>query len=307
MAIASPLERATLWGHLTFNYLTEIMAEGVYERVLTYLGEPEVHNAVHRFLEEERRHALGLKRHMAEVGPTIPEPLVEGFREFSRMVGLAFALRGTGAFMDHVHGLELLGERWYGELADRFPGQSEEARRYTGYKAQETFHVEWFAEHHAAHEREARERGLESVEFASIVPAPLEEVFAFYSNTRSLPVLLGLPVACPEGVTHFEAGDRFHLRLGHGPFQIEVDTHIVEMEAPRRYVDVKTQVPFDHWEHHHHFTPLGPDTTLLSDRLLVKPKLMPSVPENLQPSPWKLGLLAMLWWRHRRTQQAFSR
>ena len=46
---------------------------------------------------------------------------------------------------------------------------------------------------------------------------------------------------------------------------------------------------------------------LISDRLLVRPKFFPPMPEALQPSPWKLGLLAMLWYRHRRAHKAFQR
>jgi ligand-binding SRPBCC domain-containing protein len=206
--------------------------------------------------------------------------------------------------MDHVQQLEGLGIRWYGELQDRFPEGSAEAERYRAYRAQEELHQQWLSDYQAR----AAGDGLavESVEFASVVPCAVEELFAFYTDTRSLPTLMLVPVSCPEGVTRFKAGDRFHLRLGVPPFQIETDANIVEMDAPHAYVDRKTELPFDHWEHHHHFTALGPNETLLSDRLLVRPKLLPPVPPRLQPSPWKLGLLAMLWLRHVRTQQAFA-
>lgn len=305
MATATPLERAGLWGNLTFNYLTEIMAEGVYEQVLGYLGDPEVHQTIHRFLEDERHHAVGLRRHIAQVGPTIPVPLVNIFRDVSRAIGFGFAMRGTGAFMDHVHNLERLGIRWYGELSERFPSGSLEAERYRRYKAQEDIHRDWLADYQAASARDQLTGRVEAVEFASVVPAPIEKVFAFYTDVRSLPVIMGLPAYSPEGVTHFKQGDAFHIRLGPRPFEVEVDAHIARMDAPHYYVDRKTEVPFEHWEHHHFFTELGPNETLLSDKLLVRPKFVPPVPERLQPSPWKLALLLMLWWRHTRTQAAF--
>jgi ligand-binding SRPBCC domain-containing protein len=224
----------------------------------------------------------------------------------SRLIGLFFALRGTGAFMEHVNSLERMGERWYGSLSDRFPAGSIESDRYLRYKEQEARHVEWINEYQAQAAQDGLAGLVEVVEFASIVPAPISEVFAFYTDTRSLNVLMGVPVKCPEGITQFKEGDRFHLEIGTPPFAVTVDAHIAAMDAPYFYVDRKTQLPFDRWEHHHYFTPLGPRETLLSDRLLVRPKLLPPVPEALQPSPWKLGLLALLWWRHRRTQMAFG-
>lgn len=307
MTTAQPMDRAALWGHLTFNYLTEIMAEGVYGQVLSFLGDPEVRAKIAEFLKEEQHHALGLKSHMAEVGPTIPEPLVDAFRNFSRLVGATFALRGAGAFMDHVRLLEGLGETWYGQLVDRFPRGSVEAERYRHYKAQEELHSEWLDAYLAEKSRDTRLAHAEVVEFASIVPASVEEVFAFYTDTRSITPLMGVPTRCPEGVTTFGEGARFHLRLGVAPFEIETDAHILKMEAPHFYIDKKTELPFDLWEHHHHFTPLSARETLLSDRLFVRPKFLPPVPESWQPSPWKLGLLLLLWWRHRNTQTVFRR
>jgi ligand-binding SRPBCC domain-containing protein/demethoxyubiquinone hydroxylase (CLK1/Coq7/Cat5 family) len=304
---ASPARQASLWGHLTFNYLTEIMAEGVYEQVLHHLGDPEVHARISRFLDEERHHALGLSSHLREVGPGLPDSFVGAFRDLSRMLGLFFALRGTNAFVEHVHQLEQLGERWYGQLSERFPAGSIEARRYERYRDQETAHVGWLEEYQARQLQDGLAGQVEVVEFASIVPAPIEEVFAFYTDTRSLGVLLGVPVRCPEGVTHFREGDRFHLAVGPAPFAVTVDAHIAAMDAPYFYVDRKTRMPFDRWEHHHHFTPMGPRETLLSDRLLVRPRYLPPLPEALQPSPWKLALTALLWWRHSRTQAAFGR
>lgn len=306
-AVTWPNRQVGLWSHLAFNYLTEIMAEGVYEQVLHHLGDPEVHAQVARFLDEERRHALGLAGHLREVGPALPDTFVAAFRDISRLLGLSFALRGTGAFMDHVHQLERLGERWYGELAEQFPVGSLEAQRYERYRDQETRHVEWLEDYQAQQAQSGLAGQVEIVEFASIVPAPVAEVFAFYTDTRSLPVLLGVSATCPEGITHFKEGDRFHVRIGSGPFAFELDSHIAAMDAPFFYVDRKTRLPFDRWEHHHHFTPLGPRETLLSDRLLVRPRYLPPLPEALQPSPWKLALLAVLWWRHRRTQAAFGR
>lgn len=307
MAVGIPVERATLWGHLTFNYLTEIMAEGVYGQTLSFLGDPDVRAKIDQFLKEEQHHALGLRNHMAEVGPTIPEPLVDAFRNFSRLVGTGLALRGTGAFMDHVRSLEGLGENWYGQLVDRFPQGSVEAERYKQFKAQEELHSEWLDAHKADKALDARASQAEVVEFASIVPASVEEVFAFYTDTRSITPLMGMPTTCPEGVTTFGEGAHYHLRIGVPPFQVQTDAHILKMDAPHFYIDKKTQVPFDLWEHHHHFTPLGPRETLLSDRLFVKPKFLPPVPETFQPSPWKLGLLVMLWFRHRNTQTIFRR
>lgn len=302
MAAFASLDRATTWGHLTWSYLTEIMAEGVYAQVLNYLAEPTVHTQIHRFLDEERHHALGLRAHIPDYGPTIPEPLIAGFRLLSRLLGLGFALRGTGAFMDHVNLLEDFGVRWYGELADRFPAGSAEAARYQAYRVQEEAHRAWLT----AKQAEGQPEGLEVVEFASVVPAPVEEVFALYTDTRSLTGLLGVPVRCPEGITQLFEGAHFHLIVGPPPLAVTLDARISEMARPHHYVDVKTEVPFDHWEHHHHFTALSPQETLLGDRLLVKPRLVPAFPEALQPSPWKLALLAMLWWRHLRTQQLLA-
>lgn len=305
--LAWPVGQAGLWGQLAFNYLTEVVAEGVYEQVLGHLGDPDVHAQVARFLEAERRQAVGLAGHLREVGPGLPDTFVALCRDLGRFVGFGFALRGTGAFVDNVHRLGQLGEQGYGNLAERFDAGSVEAQRYQRFREQETFQVQWLE----TYQRQAAQDGLggqvEVVEYASIVAAPLAEVFAYFTDTRNLPDLLGVPVTCPEGVTRFEEGDRFHLRVGREPFALEVDAHIAAMDAPYFFVDRKIHTPFERWEHHHHFTPLGPRETLVSDRLLVRPRYLPPIPDTLQPSPWKLGLLALLWWRHRRTAEVFGR
>ena len=48
--------------------------------------------------------------------------------------------------------------------------------------------------------------------------------------------------------------------------------------------------------------PLGANRTLVSDRLLVRPKMLPPPPEGLQPSPWKLLLQLALWGWHSRLE-----
>lgn len=303
MGLPQPLDRAALWSNLTLNYLTGVLTAGLYEQVQSYLGDPEFHTRVQEFLADEQRHALGLRRHMAEVGPPLPEPLVGLLRETARLAGVGVALRGAESFLDTVQRLEGLEARWYQDLAGRFPEGSPDAQRYEAYRAQIASHHAWLERYQALRAQSAH--ADEVIEFASIVPAPAEEVFAFHTDTRSLSTLLGVPVDA-DGPTRFEAGDRFRLRLGWPPI-ITTEVHVLAMESPHLYVDRKLNPLVETWEHQHHFTALGPDRTLVSDRLRFRLKGLPNMPNALQPSAPRLALLLMLWWQHQRLQGVFRR
>lgn len=271
---------ARLWGRLTLNLLSEAAAEGVYEQVLRHLGDPDVHRQLARFLEEERRQAIGLAQHQRLVGPALPETLVALVRDLGRLAGFGLGLRG--GVLPQLVQVERQGERWHAALAERFPAGSLEAQRYKRYGEQDERHIAWL-EAYQAHNPPAERR--EVVEFASIVPAPVEETYAYYRDPANAPALWNLPTALGVGT--------------------EVD--VVAVQAPAFFVERRRHTPFEHWEHHHHFTPLGAGETLVSDRLFIRPRWLPPVPDLLQPSPWKLALLAMLWWQHRQLQTAFGR
>lgn len=121
-----------------------------------------------------------------------------------------------------------------------------------------------------------------------IIPAPLPEVWAFFSNPRNLsritPPGMGfsteekdLPDAIRPGlmITH-----RLRPLLGIPMTWLTEITHVVE---DRRFVDEQRVGPYAVWHHEHDFEDLGDGRTQTTDRVTY---VMPFGPLGELAHPW---------------------
>ncbi|MBB5035382.1 SRPBCC family protein [Prosthecobacter vanneervenii] len=121
-----------------------------------------------------------------------------------------------------------------------------------------------------------------------IIPAPLPEVWAFFSNPRNLsritPPGMGfsteekdLPDAIRPGlmITH-----RLRPLLGIPMTWLTEITHVVE---GRRFVDEQRVGPYAVWHHEHDFEDLGDGRTQTTDRVTY---VMPFGPLGELAHPW---------------------
>jgi hypothetical protein len=298
--MASTRDRAALWGDLAACYLGEVAAAGIYEQAMRHLADPEAHARLAAWLEAERRRTRGLRGHLASVGPPLPEALVGLVRDVARLVGGAAALRGPDAAVELAQGVGKVGAARLGPIADRYPAGSVEAERYRAFEAEGGDIGAWLAAWRTERAQDGLVGQVEAIEHASIVEAPIGVVFETLTAIGHQAALLGLPLSSPDGVERLGEDLRYRLRVGVGPLAFSADAHVVAWDPPGFWVVRLAGVPFDRWEHHHRLEPLGPGRTLVADRLLVRPRMLPPPPESLQPSPWKLALQLGLWAWHDR-------
>ncbi len=102
------------------------------------------------------------------------------------------------------------------------------------------------------------------VERTQVVPVPLEEAFAFFSNVRNLeritPPWLRFRIVEAPGTLVPGARLRYRLRLFGIP--IRWRTEIVEWSPPRGFTDLQLSGPFLLWEHTHRLTAVDGGTEI---------------------------------------------
>ena len=102
------------------------------------------------------------------------------------------------------------------------------------------------------------------LERTQVVPVPVEEAFAFFSDARNLelitPPWLRFRIVEAPDVLGVGARLRYRLRLYGIP--IRWRTEIVEWQPPRGFTDVQRRGPFRVWEHSHRLTPVESGTEI---------------------------------------------
>ena len=101
------------------------------------------------------------------------------------------------------------------------------------------------------------------------VPAPIEEVFAFFDDPANLPRLM--PPLVPIRLERIEPapprpGSVFEFRYGIGPFRRAWIVRLTERVVNERFVDETLSGPMRRFHHSHTFTP-GRRGTWIEDRI----------------------------------------
>jgi len=102
------------------------------------------------------------------------------------------------------------------------------------------------------------------LERTQLVPVPIEEAFAFFSDARNLeqitpPWLRFRIVTAPDTLAR---GERLRYRLTLFGLPISWRTEIVEWSPPRGFTDVQRRGPFRLWEHTHRLRPVAGGTEI---------------------------------------------
>lgn len=88
------------------------------------------------------------------------------------------------------------------------------------------------------------------------IAAPLDEVFAFFSDAGNLaeltPPWLGFRILTP-GAIELAAGTRIRYRIGWHGVPVKWTTEIRRWDPPVRFIDVQLSGPYELWHHTHRF------------------------------------------------------
>lgn len=103
--------------------------------------------------------------------------------------------------------------------------------------------------------------------YSSIIPAPVERVFAFHEQPDALERLTPpfAPVKVIRRAGGIQPGAIVELEVPIGPFKTRWLARHTEYERNRFFADVQDRGPFRRWVHHHRFEPVSPAETRLTD------------------------------------------
>lgn len=110
---------------------------------------------------------------------------------------------------------------------------------------------------------------------ATVVDAPPEEVFDFFSRPENLGVMTPGSLEFDIRETSplpLRPGSRFRYRIGVHGVGMGWTTRIDAFAAPRRFVDVQLAGPYRYWHHEHRFAPTGDGRTRIEDVVWYMPK-----------------------------------
>jgi len=106
------------------------------------------------------------------------------------------------------------------------------------------------------------------------IVAPVSAVFAFHLDPRNAALIspAGTRMVSVEGSFPVEPGGVVTMRMRRRPLPLTVAWRVrIEVVEPgRRIVDVAERSPFALWRHEHLFRELGPERTLLTDRVTYR-------------------------------------
>lgn len=294
-------------GWLLWSYMTEVVAQEIYTQLQGFVSDPELREAIDRFYQEEKAHAEAIRADLPWLrGAT--ELAFDGIGHLlGALWGFGNALTGARQASQHVLNLEQSGIDYYSRLAETYPGRDPRRRLYETLRAEEEAHEDWLKAKAQRPWRDEPGPPGEVIEISTVIPATVEEVFAFYTDTRALGVIMPplLPAMPLDPVARYARGSRFRLAVGFGPFRQVLDTEIPVFDPPFHFLDVKQHWALDTYADHHHFEPLGHDLCRLTERFTLKLKGI-DWPEGLPPSPLKLSALMLLLYRHMATYRYFS-
>ncbi len=103
------------------------------------------------------------------------------------------------------------------------------------------------------------------------IAAPVDEVFEFHLDTRNASQISPRSTRILEvrGTFPVVTGSVIEMKMRQAPSPIAMTWRVLieTVERPARVVDVAQRSPFASWRHEHLFRPLGPERTVMTDRL----------------------------------------
>lgn len=141
----------------------------------------------------------------------------------------------------------------------------------------------------------------------AFLPAPLDEVFAFFADARNLeritPDWLRFRVLTPDPI-EMRTGTRIRYRLRIAGLPVRWETVIASWEPRRSFVDRQERGPYRLWVHTHTFEPLA-HGVLMDD--LVRYALPLGLLGRLAHALWVRGALAQIFdYRFERIREVFG-
>jgi hypothetical protein len=104
---------------------------------------------------------------------------------------------------------------------------------------------------------------------STVIPAPVQTVFAFHESARALERLLppwqDVRVVRKQG--GLEPGSRVELELRLGPLRQAWVARHTGYQRDVFFSDIQEKGPFRIWNHRHEFAPAGPAACRLTDRI----------------------------------------
>lgn len=294
-------------GWLIWSYMTEVVAQEIYTQLQGFVSDPALRDELDRFYREEKAHADAIREDL----PWLRGPIALGFDALGHLIGavwgFANAMTGSRQASNHILDLEQSGIDYYTQLSRTFPLHDPRRRLYESLRAEEEEHEAWFMAKAAEPWRDEPGPPGEVIEVSTVIPASVEEAFAFFTDTRSLGVIMPpfLPAMPLDPISRYALGSHFRLAVGVGPFRQVLDTEIPEFDPPYHYLDKKRHWALSTYEDHHHFEPLSHDLCRVTERFTLKLKGI-DWPEGAPPSPWKLAATLLLLYRHLATYRYFS-
>lgn len=103
----------------------------------------------------------------------------------------------------------------------------------------------------------------------SLIPASAEKVFQWHAAPNALALLSPPwePVEILTPAPGIRNGGRGALRVRLGPLKLRWEFQHANFIENRQFQDIQTKGPFKSWTHTHTFTPAGPDSCWLEDRI----------------------------------------
>jgi uncharacterized protein (TIGR01777 family) len=108
----------------------------------------------------------------------------------------------------------------------------------------------------------------------TVVKAPVEEAFAFFSKAENLGMLTptGMRFSIRGLVPEITDGARITYRMRVGSVPLAWQSRILNWKPGERFVDVQERGPYKSWYHEHSFRSIG-SSTMMQDRVYYAPPL----------------------------------
>jgi len=120
----------------------------------------------------------------------------------------------------------------------------------------------------------ARRRPIYELRTTTVVKAPLQDAFAFFSKAENLGMLTpaAMKFSIEGRAPAIEEDATISYRLRVGPLPIAWRSRIVSWIPGARFIDLQEKGPYSAWWHEHSFRSLG-SSTLMEDRVRYAPPL----------------------------------